>query len=63
MANTEIEIAVAEVINREKSYGIYNLKDELIWIPKSQVSDYCGEEDNPETIFIPEWLAIKKDLI
>ena len=33
------------------------------WIPKSQISDYSGEEDSPETIFIPEWLALNKGLI
>ncbi len=35
-----------------------------VWVPKSQVSDYCGESlETAESIFIPEWLATEKGLV
>ena len=59
----DIEIAV-EVIARTKN-ALLVTSDGVSedWIPRSQISDYVGDEDSPETIFIPEWLAIKKDRI
>lgn len=41
----------------EKAILVTNLKDEDIWIPKSQVEIY------DEGITLPEWLAIRKELI
>jgi hypothetical protein len=35
-----------------------------VWIPKSQVEDYCEDrEGNMTSVFIPEWLANEKGLI
>lgn len=58
----DIEIAVEVRVRTPKAFLIYDGKKEC-WIPRSQISDYSGEEDSPETIFIPEWLAMKKELI
>lgn len=40
------------------------------WIPRSQVDDYSGfddyddlDEDDPISLFIPEWLAEEKGLV
>lgn len=33
-----------------------------IWLPKSQC-DLVGEDDGYVTMFVPEWLAIEKELI
>ena len=33
------------------------------WIPKSQIVDYSGDEEMPDSIIIPEWLADKKGLV
>lgn len=37
------------------------------WIPKSQISDFTGDGDEPEltttSIFISEWLATEKGLV
>ena len=33
------------------------------WIPKSQIIDYSGSEEMPDTVIIPGWLADKKGLI
>jgi hypothetical protein len=38
----------------------------VAWIPRSQISDFCGSEDldqSTESIFVPEWLAIEKGLV
>lgn len=39
-----------------------------IWVPKSQISDWCGGPDEAPglgttSIFIPEWLAIEKGMV
>ena len=60
--STDIEIAVDIVARTEKAFKVFDGKTEC-WIPRSQISDYSGEEDSPETIFIPEWLAYVKGLI
>ena len=59
----DVEITVDLVSRTDGAFLIKNLKDGNSWVPRSQVSDYVGEEDSPETIFIPEWLAEEKYLI
>jgi hypothetical protein len=39
-----------------------------VWVPKSQITDWTdGPDDAPgfgtTSIFVPEWLAIEKDLV
>lgn len=60
----DIEIAV-EIYARTDSALLVSdgVLEPPTWIPRSQISDYTGDEDSPETIFIPEWLANKKGLI
>ena len=61
---SDIEIAVEVEANTDKAIMVENLKGEKVWIPKSQISDYSGENlDEAESIFIREWLAGEKDLI
>ena len=59
---SDIEIAVEVIGRTDKALRVYDGKTKC-WIPRSQISDYSGEEDSPETIFIPEWLANEKGLI
>lgn len=59
---TDIEIAV-DVKARTDLALLVTDGDVECWIPRSQISDYSGDEDSPETIFISEWLAIEKGLI
>ena len=59
---SDIELAIEVVARTDRALLVTDGKEEC-WIPKSQISDYVGEEDSPETIFIPEWLALKKGLI
>lgn len=59
----DIEIAVEIIHRTEKAFMVKNLKDQNVWIPRSQISDYMGDEDSPETIFIPQWLAEEKELV
>ncbi len=58
----EIEIAVEVKARTDKALLVFDGKTEC-WIPRSQISDYSGDEDSPETIFISEWLAGEKGLI
>lgn len=59
----DIEIAVEVRARTPKALLVSDGTCEACWVPRSQISDYSGEEDSPETIFIPEWLAQKKGLI
>ena len=58
----DIEIAVDVQARTPKALKVFDGKV-TCWIPRSQISDYVGEEDNPETIFIPEYIALDKGLI
>ncbi len=60
--SNDIEIAVEVRAKTKSALLVFDGKTEC-WIPRSQISDYCGEEDSPETIFISEWLAGEKGLI
>jgi len=59
---SDIEIAIEVMARTPDALLVTDGKAEC-WIPRSQISDYSGDEDSPETIFIPEWLAYKKGLI
>jgi len=37
--------------------------DKQVWIPRSQIHDYCEEKGKVTSIFITEWLATEKGLI
>jgi len=58
----EIEIAIEVKARTDKALLVSDGTTEC-WIPRSQISDYVGDEDSPETIFISEWLATEKGLI
>ncbi len=58
----EIEIEVEIKARTDKALLVFDGKTEC-WIPRSQISDYSGDEDSPDTIFISEWLAGEKGLI
>ncbi len=59
---SDIEIAVEIKARTPKAFLVFDGKIEC-WIPRSQISDYVGDTDFPETIFISEWLAGEKGLI
>lgn len=59
---SDIEIAVEVRQRTDKAFLVFDGKTEC-WIPRSQISDYSGDDESPETIFIPEWLAHEKGLI
>lgn len=50
---SDIEIDVEIKAKTSKALLVYDGKIHC-WIPRSQISDYTGEEDSPESIFIPE---------
>lgn len=60
MADIEIDVEIHA--STPKALLVYDGHTEC-WIPRSQISDYSGEEDNPTSIFVSEWLANKKGLI
>ena len=59
---SDIEIAIETIARTDKALLVTDGNVEC-WIARSQISDYVGHEDSPETIFIAEWLANKKGLI
>jgi hypothetical protein len=62
----EIEIAVVVKKCTDRAILVnFGVKEE-VWIPKSQVLDWCGSEEvdyNTTSIFIPEWLATEKGMV
>lgn len=62
LAMSDIEVAIEVKTRTQKALLVTDGQVEC-WIPRSQISDYVGDEDSPETIFISEWLANEKGLI
>lgn len=60
---SDIEIDVEIIATTPNAIYVENLKGDGSWIPRSQISDYSGSEEKPDSIFIGEWLATQKDLI
>lgn len=58
----DIEIAIAVTARTDKAIKVTDGSVDC-WVPRSQISDYSGDEDAPDSIFIPEWLALEKGLI
>lgn len=59
----EVEISCEIRRETEKAFLVYDGKRE-VWVPKSQITDYG--ETSPGvvySIFLPEWLAIEKELV
>lgn len=59
---SSVEITVDVIAYTDKALLIFDGKTDC-WIPRSQIIDYVGDKDDPETIFISEWLANEKGLI
>ena len=57
-----IEIEVEVVAETPKAMLVNDGKKE-VWIPRSQIKDYCEEKGKVTSIFITEWLATEKGLI
>lgn len=61
--DVEIEVEVRAVT--EKALQVFDGKT-TCWLPKSQISDYCGSEEldsKVTAVFIPQWLAEEKGLV
>ena len=60
--DVEIEVVVKRSTDRAILVN-FGVKEE-VWIPKSQINDYTGDEvEEATSIFIPEWLAIEKGMV
>lgn len=46
----------------EKAFGVVNLKDKLVWLPKSLCSR-AEKSGRTVTLDVPEWLAGREELI
>ena len=62
MPTMTIEIDIEVRARTDKALLVYDGKTKS-WIPKSQIKDFTGDEDSPDSIFIPEWLAEKTGLV
>lgn len=58
-----IEIDVETTAFTELAIQVLDLNDNPVWIPRSQIDDFTGEDNDPETIFITQWLAEEKGLV
>lgn len=59
----DIEIEVEVRGESQLALLVFDGKEE-VWVPKSQISDQSERADGSvESIFIPEWLALKNGLI
>jgi hypothetical protein len=58
----DIEIECEVLRETEAAYLIHDGNTEA-WIPKSQISDISEGLGQITSIFIPEWLAEKNDLL
>jgi hypothetical protein len=62
-----VEIDVVVKRTTEKAILVNFGAPDPVWIPKSQIKDWCdGPDDEPgygtSSIFIPEWLATEKGM-
>lgn len=57
-----IEVAVEVVAQTAKAWLVTDGVQQ-VWIPRSQIHDYCEEKGKITSIFITEWLATEKGLI
>ena len=58
-----IEVDVEVTAFTELAIQVLDLNDVPVWIPRSQIDDYSGEVNDPETIFITQWMAEEKGLV
>ncbi len=58
----QVEIEVEVRAETERALLVYNGSVE-VWVPKSQITDQCGEGSEISSIFISEWLATEKGLV
>jgi len=57
-----VEIAVEQIAETKMAY-LFSDGVKEVWIPKSQIEDYCEEKGKLTSIFISEWMANEKGLI
>jgi len=64
MATKRPEVTVDCMLVKETgmAYLIVDSEDEEVWIPKSQ-SSFEGEEGEIGQLTLPEWLAIRSNLV
>ncbi len=55
--NEIIMLDLKPIHETEKAYLVENLKEQKVWIPKSQCDSFGNEFQ------LPEWLALEKGLI
>ena len=63
MAKTLVDIQ-CEILNEtDKAVRVENLKGESVWLPKSQIEIERASKAGGALLVMPEWLALKKELI
>ncbi len=58
-----VEVNVEVTGFTELAIQVLDLNDNTVWIPRSQIDDYTGEDNDPESIFITQWLAEEKGIV
>ena len=55
-----VEVDVEVTAFTELALQVLDLNDKPVWVPRSQIDDYSGEENDPETIFATQCMAEEK---
>ena len=58
-----VEVNVEVTAFTELALQVLDLNDKPVWVPRSQIDDFTGEDNDPETIFITQWMAEEKGLV
>lgn len=58
-----VELEIEVVTRSDLAICIENMNQEMVYIPYSMIDDYSGDKQRPDSIFIPQWLAEKKELV
>ena len=59
----DVEIEIEITTTTPDAILVECLTGEDVWIPRSMISDYSGTVQHPDSIFLPQWYAEKKDLV
>lgn len=59
-----VELTLLLVIETSEAFGVSEVEDtELIWLPKSRVEKGRRIRGRIFEFFVPEWLALEKELV
>ena len=58
-----VVIPFDDIIHQTPEAIFFDMGDEEVWLPKSQIIEVDDSNPKRKTVTIPEWLAIDKELV